>query len=50
MAAAIVMASWSLSNAEPDQVVAKVGNHNITEKELDAKIKPQTRVDRESDL
>jgi len=30
-----------LSGAEPDQVVATVGSYKITEKELDAKIKPQ---------
>ena len=42
VAAGFVMASWTVSiGAEPDPVVAKVGNHNITEKELDAKIKSQ---------
>src|SRR5579862_5534799 len=42
LVAGLIAASWSLSiAAEPDQVVATVGNHNITEKELDAKIKPQ---------
>jgi protein-disulfide isomerase len=42
LAAAAVIASWSASiAAESDQVVATVGNHKITEKELEAKIKPQ---------
>jgi protein-disulfide isomerase len=41
-AASLVMALWSVSIAAgPDQVVATVGNHSITEKDLDAKIKPQ---------
>ncbi len=34
------MASVSIA-ADPGQVVATVGNHKITEKDLDAKIKPQ---------
>lgn len=42
LAAAGTIASWSVSiAAESDQVVATVGSHKITEKELDAKIKPQ---------
>jgi predicted DsbA family dithiol-disulfide isomerase len=42
VAAGFIMMSWSFAiGAEPDQVVATVGNHNITEKELDAKIKQQ---------
>jgi len=42
VAAGFIIASGSRARgAEPDQVVATVGNHNITEKELDAKIKPQ---------
>jgi len=41
-AASLVMALWSVSIAAgPDQVVATVGSHSITEKDLDAKIKPQ---------
>jgi protein-disulfide isomerase len=40
--AAMVMALWSVSRAvESDPVVATVGTHKITEKDLDAKIKPQ---------
>ncbi len=39
---AAIISMWSASAAAgPDQVVATVGNHKITEKELDAKIKPQ---------
>ncbi len=42
LAAAGMLASWSVPTAaESDQVVATVGDHKITEKELDAKIKPQ---------
>ena len=42
LAAAGVIASGAVSiAAESDQVVATVGSHKITEKELDAKIKPQ---------
>jgi protein-disulfide isomerase len=42
LAAVGVIASGAVSiAAESDQVVATVGNHKITERELDAKIKPQ---------
>src|ERR1700676_3585715 len=42
LTAAALIAPWSASRAaESDQVVATVGNHQITEKDLDAKIKPQ---------
>jgi protein-disulfide isomerase len=42
LAGAGVIAPWSVSIAAPtDQVVATVGDHKITEKDLDAKIKPQ---------